>query len=222
MSPRRLIVLMAVLAIAPASMQARSVCRHFGTHTGWSVHASWATPSDLSADLFVNGHVGNYRYYGLDVHDIYSDYHGLTLSAGTFSAGVSYKFNRWLSLGADLDLGFLWNERFSAVDDSSKGVGTGVSLMLVPKFRVYYVDRPSWRLYGFIGMGVAKYFGYDKLKGADVDPYSGTREFWDYSLRGALQFVPIGVEFGRRIFGFFETGVGNEYTGVRGGIGYRF
>ena len=62
-------------------------------------------------------------------------------------------------------------------------------------------------MYGSLSVGVAKYFGYDELDG---------------SLRGAFQFSPLGMEFGRWLYGFVETGIGNGYSGIRAGIGYRF
>lgn len=200
-----------------------SRCR-YRSYSGWTVHASLATPSAFTTNLFVSGagmHHGSW-YYGNSVSDIYADYRGLTLSAGTFSLGGTYKFNRWFALGADVDMSFLWQERFSAISDESLGIHNGVALMLVPKAMVYYVDRPSWRLYGYLGVGVAKYFGFDRLYGNNDGRSGGSPEFWDKSLRSVWQWTPIGIEFGRWIYGFAELGIGNEYTGARAGIGFRF
>ena len=44
----------------------------------------------------------------------------------------------------------------------------------------------------------------------------------DSQLIPDVQLNPIGVEFGKRFFGSVELGIGMNYTGVRGGIGYRF
>ncbi|MDY5199856.1 MAG: hypothetical protein SPH36_07875, partial [Candidatus Cryptobacteroides sp.] len=42
------------------------------------------------------------------------------------------------------------------------------------------------------------------------------------SLIPAIQFTVFGVSFGKKVFGFVETGGGTEYFSVHGGIGYRF
>lgn len=216
-------LLLAGLVLAAVPLSARPHhhrCSH-GTRPGWSVYASWATPSVLSTGLFVDGRNTWLAKYSDDLGDIYSDYHGVTMSAGTFSAGATYKFNRWLALGADIDLSYIWNERFSAITDESLGRKTGVALMVLPKVKLYYIDRPMWRMYGSLSVGVAKYFGYDKLKGT-VPADGGAVEYRDESLRGAFQFAPLGMEFGRWLYGFVETGIGNGYTGIRAGIGYKF
>ena len=99
-------LLLAGLVLVAAPLSARSHhhrCNH-GTRPGWSVYASWATPSVLSTGLFVDGRNTWLAKYSDDLGGIYSDYHGVTMSAGTFSAGATYKFNRWLALGADIDL----------------------------------------------------------------------------------------------------------------------
>ena len=38
----------------------------------------------------------------------------------------------------------------------------------------------------------------------------------------SFQMVPIGVTVGKKVFGFFETGIGTQYVGCMAGIGFRF
>ena len=44
-----------------------------------------------------------------------------------------------------------------------------------------------------------------------------------FSLNTRLSYITFfGVSFGKKVFGFVETGGGTEYIGVHGGLGYRF
>ena len=70
--------------------------------------------------------------------------------------------------------------------------------------RLNYLNRPKVKLYGSLEAGIV------------ISPDSDTDLIPD------VQLNPIGVEFGRRFFGSLELGIGMNYTGVRGGIGYRF
>ena len=70
--------------------------------------------------------------------------------------------------------------------------------------RYNYLNRPSVKLYGSLEAGIV------------LSPDSDTDLIPD------IQLNPIGVEFGRRFFGSVELGIGMNYTGIRGGIGYRF
>ena len=38
----------------------------------------------------------------------------------------------------------------------------------------------------------------------------------------AAQLVPVGVTAGKKVFGFFEVGIGTMYTGCKAGVGFRF
>ena len=71
--------------------------------------------------------------------------------------------------------------------------------------RCNYLNRPAVKLYGSIEAGA--FFAVD------------TDEF---SVVPDVQINPIGVEFGRKLFGIFELGIGLNYVPVRVGIGYRF
>ena len=63
------------------------------------------------------------------------------------------------------------------------------------------VDLLQNTLYSGVGLGISTLYG---------------------SLIPAIQFTVFGVSFGKKVFGFVETGGGTEYFSVHGGIGYRF
>ena len=43
-----------------------------------------------------------------------------------------------------------------------------------------------------------------------------------YKYTGQVQIIPIGITFGRKVYGFAEYGAGFTYLGGSVGIGYRF
>ena len=48
------------------------------------------------------------------------------------------------------------------------------------------------------------------------------RRLFPQTLRFTGQFTLIGVEVGRKLFGFLECGSGSIFTGIRAGAGYKF
>lgn len=70
--------------------------------------------------------------------------------------------------------------------------------------RCNYLNRPAVKLYGSLEAGVL--MSIDK----------------ELQVAPNVQLNPIGVEFGRKLFGMVELGVGMNYTGGRIGLGYKF
>lgn len=71
--------------------------------------------------------------------------------------------------------------------------------------RCNYLNRPAVKLYGSLEAGVFLPIGTG-----------------DFQVVPNIQLNPIGVEFGRRLFGLVELGIGLNYVPVRIGVGYRF
>ena len=61
-------------------------------------------------------------------------------------------------------------------------------------------------MYSSIGIG--------GLVGKDMDD--------DLAVFPVGQVSPVGIEVGRKVFGFCELGFGMMYTGVMAGVGFRF
>ena len=184
----------------------------------WSLRFGAGTVSDVSVDNFI--YYSTFRYGNPSLAGCYGDYHGLTMTAGSWSIGADYRIARWFAVSADIGVDFLWHDIYDGVSGARKGSRTGVSLTVMPQARFYYLNRPAVRLYGYLGVGAVKYFGYDGLKGSWRDDYGV--HFEDGTFEAAAQFAPIGVEVGRRWFGFAELGYGTLFSGVRAGVGYRF
>ena len=122
-----------------------------------------------------------------------------------FSVEGLYSFNSDWSLGLSLSY---CGTAFKTVDKDTREVHNVSYMHFVPicvEGRLNYLNRPACKLYGSLEAGAFVSFG------------SG-----DLQLIPDVQLNPIGVEFGRRFFGMVELGVGMNYTGVKGGIGFRF
>lgn len=122
-----------------------------------------------------------------------------------FSVEGLYSFNEDWSVG--VSLGYCGTV-FKTVDKDTREVHSTSAITLIPinvEGRLNYMNRPKCKLYGSLEAGAFLSFG------------SG-----DFQLVPDVQINPIGVEFGRRFFGSVELGIGMNYTGIRGGVGYRF
>lgn len=120
---------------------------------------------------------------------------------------------------ASLELQYIINKRIAAGVDigyyssdiiKKKETGEIVSrenfvkvLSVMPQFRLNYLPRKNFCLYGTAAIGALYFFDDNKV-------YPG------------FQINPFGMEFGKNVFGYFEIGVGSNYFGVRTGLGFRF
>lgn len=185
--------------------------RDFWKAERWSVRAGMATPSYTAAS-FAEGRWSAYRPWraerGKSVSEIYADYNGTTFSAGAFCLGAEFMVARWFAVSADLSVTAVWHDLYSSVSDQKTGSKTGVALCLLPQGKLIYLNRPMVRLYGKFGIGVVKYFGFDRRDGDSFTP--------------GFQWTPFGIEVGRKVFGFAETGIGTLYKGISAGVGYKF
>lgn len=184
-----------------------------------AVRLDWCMPSDFASDNFLSG--SRWHGFGSDyLAGFYEPYHGVTRTTGAFGIGVDYSLNRWLLLTGDLGANLIWHDHFDSITDKPIGTHTGASIYMIPGFKVIYVNKPKFRLYSAVGLGAVKYFGYDNLKYTE---YGSSSVTWvDDTWQAAFQLSVIGMEFGRKLFGFVDFGTGSMYTGMKAGIGYRF
>lgn len=178
----------------------------------------------MAASKFIHGN----SYWGHDYMNIgnasldefYSDYHGPTSTTGAISLGADFFIKRWFSVSVDLAATFIWHDMYDAVTDVKVGNETGAALYILPRAKFIYMNRPNVRLYGSIGVGLVKYIGFDKLRYTYRTEYDLV--FVDDTLCPTFQMSPIGIEVGRKLFGFAELGYGSMFNGIQAGIGYRF
>lgn len=178
---------------------------------GWSVSAFVNTPSAYASEMFATGHYyigcADMFWYNLTLENIYSDYHDQTRSTGGFGVGVEYKFNHWISAGVDFASSFYYHNSYEALNSNSQSVKVGAAITLMPKVKLFYMDKPKCRLYTSFALGLAAYPGFYLAEDKVTASY---------------QMSPIGVEFGKKFCGFVETGFGVQYSGLRAGVVYKF
>ena len=152
---------------------------------------------------FVQG-LNNYNY-GLSA--VYSDYYSDTKTTPAICAEGYYICNEWLRAGLDLAYTKYSNECFDGISGQLKKERKGQSLAVLPTAMVFYYQKDFIRLYTSLGMGLGYYSGFDNMTG---------------NLAFEVQFIPIGIEVGNRVFGFAEGGMGTAVSWVRCGVGFKF
>ena len=195
--------------------------RDFWKAERWSVRAGMATPS-YTASTFAEGSLWKSPWRNStsrSLSDIYADYNGITRSSGALCLGADYAFARWFALSVDLSATIVWHDVYNGVSGRKTGSKSGVMFSLMPQGKLIYINRPTVRLYGRLGLGVVKYFGFDRRNRESAD--DGI-EYLDNSFTPGFQWTPLGIEVGRKVFGFAETGIGTLYTGISAGVGYKF
>lgn len=145
---------------------------------------------------------------------IYEDYMGPITTTGTIIAGVDIKLNRVVAISVDLGVNTIFSENFSGVTNQKIGTSYGVAAYLFPKAKLYYFDRTLIRMYGTIGVGIGKYFGYPSS--------TSSSQLFKNPMKLEAQAVPFGIEVGKKVFGFAEIGVGTIFMGVHAGVGLKF
>ena len=175
--------------------------------------------SDKVSDNF-NGYGSVYFNDYPHLYEYYKDYRGGINSAGSYSIGFQYNLTRAFSVGVDASAEILWYDLYNSINRRKIGRVTGTALSLLPQIRLNYANRPMFRVYSSFSIGLVVYCGdYSDM---NVSYARINNPYYNGSVNLAWQFSLIGCEIGRTFFAFAETGMGHLYTGLRGGIGYRF
>lgn len=130
----------------------------------------------------------------------------------TWTLSYTYNFTRVFSLAASVSYEGAWNEYYSRKDDSKVSMAECHYLTPMLTARFSWLNRKLVRLYSSVGTGLA-------VSLTDVR-YRGGLEYPETYF--SLQVTPVGISVGKKLFGFFELGVGTIYVGGCFGLGYRF
>ena len=168
---------------------------------------------------------GSRNYIGLwfqadPLARMYKDYSGPLYTTGAVSGEFVMNFGPRASFTTLGGICCLWHDNFNGRTEEITGRDNGVMLYLAPGLRFYWVKKDIIRLYSGFYLGVSKYFGFDELK-YSYRSENGIR-FVDESFKFLGQVTPIGLEVGRKLYGFLEFGGGTVYCGASIGIGYKF
>lgn len=138
-----------------------------------------------------------------DIDNLYKDYHGARKMIGLVSAEYSYNHRKHLTFSVGGYASTVWENTYNYLDERT-GVNMGFNLSIVPTVRWKYLVRDRFSMYGDFGLGIS--VGY----------------FEDWNIWPTFHFVPLGLTFGDKVYGFVEYGAGLLYIGGAAGIGYRF
>ena len=138
-----------------------------------------------------------------DVDNLYKDYSGSRKMVGLISAEYSYNFRKHLTFSVGAYASAVWESTYNYLDERL-GTNVGFNLNIMPTIRWKYLVRDKFSMYGDFGFGVS--VGY----------------FKEWNLWPTFHFVPLGLTFGDKVYGFVEYGAGLLYIGGAAGIGYRF
>lgn len=135
------------------------------------------------------------------LEEIYGDKEGKSRVFPLLSISYNHYLKNWFSLNTRLSYSGRYNYIYTGADShvDHLEIDPVISIMEVAQFT--YMRKEKVRLYSGVGLGISTLYG---------------------SLIPAIQFTVFGVSFGKKVFGFVETGGGTEYFSVHGGIGYRF
>lgn len=142
----------------------------------------------------------------VNLQDIYWDNEGPLYTTGAISAEFAWLYKDWFTFALATAANITWQNSFDAVTGLRSGTQTGGMLYIVPECRFNWVRRDLVKMYSSVGIG--------GLIGKDMDN--------DMAILPVFQVNPVGIEIGRKVFGFCEIGIGMMYTGAMAGVGFRF
>lgn len=143
---------------------------------------------------------------GRSLSDVYFDYQKPMYTTGGISAEIAWLHKDWFTFALTMSANFTWQDNMNAVTHERTNTDTSLFLYVIPQARFNWLRRDLVKMYSSVGLGMIT--GYDLNK--------------DFSVFPAFQINPVGIEVGRKVFGFCELGVGMMYTGAMAGVGFRF
>lgn len=140
----------------------------------------------------------------LSLGTFYGDYFDTSFYTNNIGAEFLAHFGKRSSIGIGIYANHMWSDSYNAVTGEKSGRRTAAALFFLPTYRGYYMSRDVVRIYGTVSLGLTACF------------------MEDIKFVGAFNISPIGVEVGRRFYGFAEAGFGTVYSGISLGVGYKF
>ena len=123
---------------------------------------------------------------------------------------AGYQILPWLQITGDLTYDYT-HQRFyrNEEDMDPEKVYTAHRLALLPGCKFTYLNKGFFHMYSSVHLGVA----------VRMDITNGEK---DPKVLFAHELGLLGFHFGNKVYANLEIGVGSEYYGLKGGIGYWF
>lgn len=121
-----------------------------------------------------------------------------------------YRLKKWLWLGGMISYQGSFFQLNDVISDERIGITRAHSFAIIPSIRFSWLNKKIVTLYSGVALGAALSFVNNKPDDRlDIDPHF------------AFQLTYVGVEVGKKWFGFTEIGTG--YKGfISAGFGFRF
>lgn len=118
-----------------------------------------------------------------------------------FSISKNRYYNKFFSLKTRVSVSWLYRSIYKGVDSHFERLETQMYIHTLEMAQFNVLNKDKVKIYASVGTGLALY---------------------SFLILPTVQLVPFGITFGKKMFGFCELGIGTEYMGLHGGIGYRF
>lgn len=158
-----------------------------------------------------------FTHHDVYYHDNYDRsrmYQNNSINLPAFNLGYSYDLLRWLSVGATASYSYTGAKYYEGLSDAKIGSFSTSNLSLMAMVRFTWLRRPAVRLYSQVGIGMGLCLRHKRLFG---DRWSSGNE-----AIFAGQMTYLGIQAGRKVYGYAElVGFGTQGAIVVG-VGYRF
>lgn len=177
----------------------------------YSIRVGYAGYPDVIGDRFTYGyyHIGYYDMVAdreTTIAEIYQDYNDTVYGTGMFTGEFIWNAGRVFNFSGTFGLCPMWTQKYNGMTEEKACTNFGLAMVVFPELKLMYCNTPTVRVYSAAGIGFGLYPGFKKTEGAFVEG----------------EIIPIGLEIGRRWYGFGEIGVGTLFMGGQFGVGYRF
>lgn len=159
----------------------------------------------LIPDVYINYELGSNR------SSVFS-YQANQIKAPSVNAAWSYRLRPWLSLGAMLSFGGIYQNYNDLFDDTHLFTYRRQFLSLTPIARLYWFNSQSVSFYSSAGLGLGIAF---------VKNNKGYKGIHELALLPSYTLNLLGLSVGRKLFGYTELGFSSSGV-IQFGIGYRY
>lgn len=200
---RKILICLSVLLLAvPLTMDAKKPQKKYPFKYDVRVGVSgFPLVADLmSNDSYLVGPEPD-EVYNSPLDYMYSVYDGSTYTTGNITAEFNFLLRRWFTLSLGVSFQDTYNKVFDPVTGQLPGTEHQSTFTFLPQARFSWINTNYVRMYSSLGFGVT-------VGPEDITPI--------------IQLSPLGVEAGKKVYGFAELGVGLHFIGGYAGVGFRF
>lgn len=202
---KRLVILLAILACLSASAQRKGVELRAGYALIPQIQSNYVFPFSPYANYLE----ALYRPYQSEVR---------MTGAASLEAVFPLPSRRW-SLSAMLSWTHVesvhssqaYEQNGAYIVNLSDRDLNGNALAALCSGRYDYIRKETFRLYSGLGLGLGWYQGFERVDDRIIS-----------KMHPEVQLIPVGLTWGRKWYGLFETGIGSQWCGGRIGVGLKF